>query len=347
MIQDIMPKKLYNQYRNFTPKDNDIILFFEGSSVLGKYDGDEIVYPDYELFTSCVCRAGESLIFKQDGKDGKKDNTDIGIDLKNVTDARKLVSKICGQDRTEQFTFRYLLSVDNERYFLAVRNDEIQHGEFSGEMSDSKIHSEYKSFIEGFEFIGVNSFRRAIPKYRAFAVITAYHLYGWYRDNRFCGRCGKAMMHDDKERMMKCPVCNNMVFPKISPAVIIGVTDGDRILFTKYAQRTYTNYALVAGFAEIGETLEETVIREVKEETGLDVTNVRYYKSQPWALSGSLLAGFYCDLKGSDKIKLQEDELSVAEWVKADDIHEKADGISLTKEMMLKFKEEHMSSLIR
>ena len=69
------------------------------------------------------------------------------------------------------------------------------------------------------------------------------------------------------------------------------------------------------------------------------------YKRQ--ALSGSLLAGFYCDLKGSDKIKLQEDELSVAEWVKADDIHEKADGISLTKEMMLKFKEEHMSSLIR
>ena len=314
---------------------------------MGKYDGDEIVYPDYELFTSCVCRTGESLIFKQDGKDGKKDNTDIGIDLKNVTDARKLVSKICGQDKTEQFTFRYLLSVDNERYFLAVRNDEIQHGEFSGEMSDSKIHTEYKSFIEGFEFIGVNSFRRAIPKYRAFAVITAYHLYGWYRDNKFCGRCGKAMMHDDKERMMKCPVCNNMVFPKISPAVIIGVTDGDRILFTKYAQRTYTNYALVAGFAEIGETLEETVIREVKEETGLDVTNVRYYKSQPWALSGSLLAGFYCDLKGSDKIKLQEDELSVAEWVKADDIHEKADGISLTKEMMLKFKEEHMSSLIR
>ena len=347
MIQDIMPKKLYNQYRNFTPKDNDIILFFEGSSVLGKYDGDEIVYPDYELFTSCVCRAGESLIFKQDGKDGKKDNTDIGIDLKNVTDARKLVSKICGQDKTEQFTFRYLLSVDNERYFLAVRNDEIQHGEFSGEMSDSKIHSEYKSFIEGFEFIGVNSFRRAIPKYRAFAVITAYHLYGWYRDNKFCGRCGKAMMHDDKERMMKCPVCNNMVFPKISPAVIIGVTDGDRILFTKYAHRTYTNYALVAGFAEIGETLEETVIREVKEETGLDVTNIRYYKSQPWALSGSLLAGFYCDLKGSDKIKLQEVELSMAEWIMADDIHEKADGISLTKEMMLKFKEEHMSSLIR
>ena len=341
MIQDIMPKKLYNQYRNFMPKDNDIILFFEGSSVLGKYDGDEIVYPDYELFTSCVCRTGESLIFKQDGKDGKKDNTDIGIDLKNVTDARKLVSKICGQDKTEQFTYRYLFSVDNERYFLAVRNDEIQHGEFSGEMSDSKIHSEYKSFIEGFEFIGVNSFRRAIPKYRAFAVITAYHLYGWYRDNHYCGRCGRPTIHDNKERMVKCPVCGNMVFPKISPAVIVAVTDNDRVLLTKYAGRTYKNYALVAGFNEAGETIEQTVRREVMEEVGLKVKNLKYYKSQPWGLSGSLLSGFFCELDGDDKITLQEDELSLGTWVKADDLDLEDDGISLTREMILKFKKEH------
>lgn len=331
MIQDIMPKKLYNQYKNYTPKDEDIILFFEGSSVLGRYDKEEIIYPNYRLFCSCINKTADL--------NGKSN-------ANTVTDARRAVGKICVSDEEHKFTFRYLLSVDNERFFLAIKNDEIQHGEFSGEMSDSRIHSEYKSFIEGFEFIGVNSFRRAKPKYKAFAVITAYHLYGWYRDNKFCGRCGKPMVHDDKERMVKCPSCNNMVFPKISPAVIIGVTDGDRILFTKYAGRTYTNYALVAGFTEIGETLEETVIREVKEEVGLDVTNVRYYKSQPWALSGSLLAGFYCDLIGDDKIKLQEDELSIAEWVRAEDIHEEADGISLTKEMMLKFKEEHMHKII-
>lgn len=96
-------------------------------------------------------------------------------------------------------------------------------------------------------------------------------LYGWYRDNRFCGRCGKPMVHDKKERMVRCMCCNNMVFPKICPAVIIGVTDGDRILLTKYAGRTYKNYALVAGFTEIGETLEQTVEREVMEEVGLHV----------------------------------------------------------------------------
>ena len=135
--------------------------------------------------------------------------------------------------------------------------------------------------------------------------------------------------------------CNNMVFPKICPAVIIGVTDGDRILLTKYAGRTYKNYALVAGFTEIGETLEQTVEREVMEEVGLHVKNIRYYKSQPWALSGSLLAGFFCELDGDDTISLQEDELSVGKWAYADDLELEDDGISLTREMILKFKEEH------
>ena len=149
------------------------------------------------------------------------------------------------------------------------------------------------------------------------------------------------MVHDKKERMVRCMCCNNMVFPKICPAVIIGVTDGDRILLTKYAGRTYKNYALVAGFTEIGETLEQTVEREVMEEVGLHVKNIRYYKSQPWALSGSLLAGFFCELDGDDTISLQEDELSVGKWAYADDLELEDDGISLTREMILKFKEEH------
>lgn len=87
-----------------------------------------------------------------------------------------------------------------------------------------------------------------------------------------------------------------MVFPKISPAVIVAVTDNDRVLLTKYAGRTYKNYALVAGFNEAGETIEQTVRREVMEEVGLKVKNLKYYKSQPWGLSGSLLSGFFVSL---------------------------------------------------
>ena len=90
------------------------------------------------------------------------------------------------------------------------------------------------------------------------------------------------------ERMMQCPKCGLMEFPKICPAVIIGVIDGDRILMSKYAGREYKKYALLAGFTEIGETLEETVSREVMEEVGLKVKNITYYKNQPWAFSGEI-----------------------------------------------------------
>ena len=90
--------------------------------------------------------------------------------------------------------------------------------------------------------------------------------------------------------MLQCPVCNNMVFPKIAPAVIIGLTNNDQIMMTKYAGREYKRYALIAGFTEIGETAEETVHREVMEEVGLKVKNIRYYKSQPWGFDSNLSA---------------------------------------------------------
>ena len=129
-----------------------------------------------------------------------------------------------------------------------------------------------------------------------------------------------------------------MEYPKICPAVIIGVTDGDRILMSKYAGRTYKKYALLAGFTEIGETVEQTVAREVMEEVGLKVKNIRYYKSQPWAFSDTLLMGFYCDLDGEDKITLDQNELALAEWFEREEIPVEPSRDSLTNEMIIQFK---------
>ena len=107
---------------------------------------------------------------------------------------------------------------------------------------------------------------------------------------------------------------------------------------SKYAGRAYKNYALIAGFTEIGETVEQTVAREVMEEVGLKVKNIRYYKSQPWAFTDTLLMGFYCDLDGSDAIRLDENELAVAEWFTREEIPEPVSQESLTNEMILRFK---------
>ena len=183
-----------------------------------------------------------------------------------------------------------------------------------------------------------DSFRSYGVKWLAFAGITACHLAGWYERHRLCGRCGGVTGHSQKERNIECPACGMVYYPRISPAVIVGVTDGPRLLLTRYAGRPGVNYALIAGFCEIGETVEETVRREVMEEVGLKVKNLRFYKSQPWAFSGSLLMGFYCDLDGSGEITLDRDELALAEWFDRADIAATDTSVSLTGEMIETFR---------
>ena len=154
----------------------------------------------------------------------------------------------------------------------------------------------------------------------------------------FCGKCAERLAPDDKERALRCPKCGNVIYPRINPAVIVGVTNGDRLLLTKY-KTGYGSNALVAGFTEIGETLEETVAREVMEETGIKVKNIRYYKSQPWGMALDILMGFYCDVDGDDTITMDESELKYAEWVKREEIILQPNNLSLTNEMMRMFKE--------
>jgi NAD+ diphosphatase len=224
---------------------------------------------------------------------------------------------VYGELAPQNLSYIYLFSVGGIRYFLAPP--------VAPQM--------------GYVYRGLMEFRSRRPKHLAFAAAVGCQLSGWYEANRYCGRCGAELAHDARERMMRCERCGNMVYPRISPAVIVGVTDGDRILLTRYSGRLYRRYALIAGFAEIGEPIEDTVRREVLEEVGLKVKHIRYYKSQPWPFSGSLLLGFYCELDGSDEITLDESELECAEWVRRGDIDVEADGISLTNEMIVYFKE--------
>lgn len=237
--------------------------------------------------------------------------TENGIEFPRFRELERL-----NEDLYEDYI--YLFSVDDMRYYLVREINREPVSEYT--MENTQI------------------FRTADPQYHAFAGITGYQLYNWYKNRKYCGRCGSRMKPDEKERMLRCLKCGNMEFPKICPAVIIGVTDGNRILMSKYAGRAYKKYALLAGFTEIGETVEETVAREVMEEVGLKVKNIRYYKSQPWAFSDTLLMGFYCDLDGEDTITLDREELSLAEWFEREEIPVEPSRDSLTNEMIIKFK---------
>ena len=222
-------------------------------------------------------------------------------------------------DHWEGETLRYVFRMQEKNYFLWMG----EGGEAPG----------------GFTYENARMLRELESKDACFGAMTAWHLYNWYRNNRFCGRCAAPTVHDDKERMVRCPKCGNLIFPRISPAVIVAVTDGDRLLLSKYAGRGYTRYALLAGYTEIGETIEQTVHREVMEEVGLKVKNLRYYKSQPWGVDGNVLMGFYCDLDGDDTIHLDEQELALAQWHHRSALPAKDDGISLTREMIRTFEE--------
>ena len=172
----------------------------------------------------------------------------------------------------------------------------------------------------------------------AFGGITAAQLSRWYAQHKYCGCCATPFVQSQKERSLVCPKCNHIEYPKISPAVIVAVINGDEILLTRYKGRPFRNYALIAGFSEVGETLETTAKREVLEETGVKIKNLRYYKSQPWSLSDTLLAGFFAELEGSNQIKLDEEELSEGIWMKLEDLEPQNVNLSLTANMIEKFR---------
>lgn len=213
---------------------------------------------------------------------------------------------------------QYLFSIDEINYFLVEEKS-----------LDSK---------KGWNYVSANRFRTETKYWRSFAGAVGWSLKRWYDNHRFCSKCGNPTTHSDKERMLYCKACGFQTYPTISPCVIVAVHDRNRLLLTKYAGRPHTSYALIAGFVEIGENLEQAVCREVKEEVGLRVKNLKYYKSQPWPFSDTLLAGFFAELDGDDTITLQEDELSLGVWINREDVPPAELNISLTSDMMEAFR---------
>ena len=230
----------------------------------------------------------------------------------------------------------YLFSVDEKPYFL-VSVPEKEAEEILAKLKEG-AEKELEQLCYAWKT--PTDIRAMEPMHQAFAAITAVQLWRWRQSRQFCGRCGAKTEDSKIERALVCPVCGQTEYPKISPAVIVAITNGDKLLMSRYRvnHSTYRGYALIAGFVEIGETFEETVRREVMEEVGLKVKNIRYFKSQPWAFTDTEMIGFFAELDGDDKIRLQEDELSEAGWYTREEIPDDARLISVGTEMKMYFK---------
>ncbi|MCQ2098540.1 MAG: NAD(+) diphosphatase [Fibrobacter sp.] len=244
---------------------------------------------DPKLDDYCLIYNGNKTLLKNNGIPTVRDALEI---CKN--------SRESSSPKLTDFEGHYLFSIDSRGYFL-------QH-----------VAEDFAA-PEGYEFVGNRSFRTMSPLERLGGA-TAAHLAHWESLNKFCGKCGNVTIRGDKERSIICPKCGNTVYPRISPVVIVAVRNGDKLLMAHNIDNPNPRLFLISGFVEIGESLEQAAHREVLEEAGVKIKNLKYFGSQPWPFSDSLIAGWTAELDGDETIHRQEAELSEAKWVKREDI---------------------------
>ena len=141
----------------------------------------------------------------------------------------------------------------------------------------------------------------------------------WRAAVRYCPTCGAPLEEHPVENARVCPKCGKVHYPRISPCVIAVICKGDEMLLLKHVQRNQDIWCCLAGFVETGESLEQALVREVREEVGLEIENIRYAGSQSWPFPDQLMVGFYADYK-SGEIRLQPEEIAAAEWFRKDNL---------------------------
>jgi NAD+ diphosphatase len=167
-----------------------------------------------------------------------------------------------------------------------------------------------------------------------------FQLINWDRTTRFCGRCGSPTQSSDSERAKVCQNCGLRNYPRISPAVIVAVTRERRILLARAFRFPMKIYSVIAGFVEPGETLEQCIRREIKEEVNIEVRNIRYFGSQPWPFPNSLMIAFTAEYAGGE-LRIDNEEIMDAGWFEAHELPNIPDKVSIARRLIDSFIRTH------
>ena len=207
----------------------------------------------------------------------------------------------------------------------------VTYSEEEGEFDAFSVgHRFFVKLRESFALIGEGLFM---------AVCRASMIAYWKKRSRFCGGCGSALQEHGSDLAMHCIRCGEYYYPQITPAVIVAIRRGQQILMVKSKRSLSSFYGLVAGYVEAGETLEEAVHREVKEETNLAIKNLRYVKNQPWPFPSSQMLAFEAEYK-SGTLCIQKEELIDAQWFTANEIPPMPPAFSIGGQMVTAFIQE-------
>ncbi|MCY4656185.1 MAG: NAD(+) diphosphatase [Gammaproteobacteria bacterium] len=161
----------------------------------------------------------------------------------------------------------------------------------------------------------------------------------WLQNHRYCGRCGEPTKEDNNDRALVCPSCNLVSYPRLSPSIIVLVRKGKQALLARNRSWQSGFFSTLAGFVEPGESIEQTVHREVKEEVGIEVTNLRYLGSQSWPFPNSLMLGFHADYL-SGEFHYRDGEISEARWFDIDDFPNIPGGTAISRWLIDEFVQE-------
>ena len=190
------------------------------------------------------------------------------------------------------------------------------------------------------EFIALRQLYERIDKAMLEAAFRAVQIVAWDETHRFCGVCGEATINRPEGHAKVCPNCGHTSYPRLSPAVIVAVTRGDKLLLARSKHFTTGLYSVLAGFVEAGETLEECVKREIREEVGIEVKNIQYFGSQSWPFPNSYMLAFTAEHE-SGEIKIDENEIADARWFSVDEIPNIPGSLSISRRLIDWFIEKY------
>ena len=203
---------------------------------------------------------------------------------------------------------------------------------------------EHESVPDGYQLIPIRELIQLWSTTEFLQASRAVQLLEWRRNHKFCSHCGHATEIHSKEYAMVCPACGYHQYPRVQPCVITIITKGDdELLLAKSAHNKSNMYGLIAGFVEVGETLEEAVQREAFEEVGVKLKNICYMSSQPWPFPSNLMIAFHAEYDSGD-IQLQLEEISDAQFFKFDQLPEIPFKGSIAHSMIMQIIESKKAS---